>query len=244
MQGVARGARDVVAGFRFLAAHPRLWAWVIAPALVTLVLLLAAIWGVAATASPLVAWLTGWMPDAIERWAGWLAWLVVLVALGLAALLVFVPVAGVVAGPFNELLSEAVEARLTGVAGPRFSLAALVRDALLGLLHGLRRLAVAIGGALLLFTLSFVPVVGTLGAPALALWRAARAAAYDCYDAVLARRRLSYAAKGAYLSRHRQRTFGLGATVAALLLVPGVNLVALGLGAVGATLAAHELGEP
>ncbi len=232
------------AGYRFLAAHPRLWGWVAAPAAVTLVLLAAAIWAVAATASPLVAWATGWMPDAIERWAGWLVWLVVLVALGFAALLVFVPVAGVIAGPFNELLSEAVEERLTGAPGPRFSPGAFARDALLGLLHGLRRLVVALGGALLLVALSFVPVVGTLAAPVLGGWLAARAAAYDCYDAVLARRGLSYPAKLAFLARHRHRTLGLGATVAALLLVPGVNLIALGLGATGATLAARELESP
>jgi uncharacterized protein involved in cysteine biosynthesis len=41
--------------------------------------------------------------------------------------------------------------------------------------------------------------------------------------------------------RHRQRTVGLGATVAVMLLVPGLNLVALGLGAAGATVAAHAM---
>jgi uncharacterized protein involved in cysteine biosynthesis len=76
-------------------------------------------------------------------------------------------------------------------------------------------------------------------------WLAARASAYDCYDAVLSRRGLPYAGKLAYLSHHRGRTLGLGAGVAGLLLIPGANLVALGLGAAGATLAALELdGRP
>jgi CysZ protein len=242
VQGVARGAGDVMKGFRFLVAHPRLWGWVIAPALVTLVLLVAAIWGVASAASPLVAWMTDWMPDWVEPWASWLAWLLVLAALGFAAMLVFVAVAGVVAGPFNELLSEAVEEQVTGIAGPRFTFAGFVRDAVLGLVHGVRRLVVFVIGAAALFALSLVPVVGTIAAAALGAWLTGRAAAFDCYDAVLARRGLSYRDKLAYLDRHRGRSFGLGLAVAGLLLVPGVNLVALGLGATGATLAALELG--
>ena len=64
----------------------------------------------------------------------------------------------------------------------------------------------------------------------------ARFAAYDTYDAVFARRGWSYGAKMEYLARHRSRTLGLGAGVALLLMVPVLNLLALPLGAAGATL--------
>jgi len=242
MHGAAHGANDVMRGYRFLMANPRLWGWVIAPALVTLVLLVAAIFGVLSVAGPLVDWVTGWMPDAVQGWISGLVWVLVVVALGFGAILIFAQVAGVVAGPFNELLSEAVEARLTGVAAARFAPGSFARDAMLGVLHGLRRLVVFVLGALGLFAIALVPVVGTLVAAAIGFWLAARGAAYDCYDAVLARRGLSYEVKLAYLARHRRRTFSLGATVAGMMLVPGLNLVALGLGAAGATLAAHELG--
>ena len=46
--------------------------------------------------------------------------------------------------------------------------------------------------------------------------------------------------KLAYLAEHRSRTYGLGAATAGMLLVPGLNLVALGLGAAGATVAMHD----
>ncbi len=241
MQGFARGPDDVMRGYRFLAAHPRLWGWVIAPAVVTLLLLVAAIWGVVAVAGPVVDWVTGWMPDTVESWASWLVWLLVVVALGFGAVLIFVSVAGAVAGPFNELLSEAVERQLTGVRGPRFSPIGFARDAGVGVLHGLRRLLVFLAGAVVLFAIALIPVIGTLAAAAIGFWLAARGASYDCYDAVLARRGLGYHDKLRYLRQHRGRTFGLGATVAGLLLVPGINLVALGLGATGATLAVREL---
>lgn len=241
MQGLVQGAADLGRGFRFLAARPRLWPWVIAPALVTLVLLVAAIAGVIALARPLVDWATGWMPDAIESWGRGLVWILVVAALGLAALLAFVSVTGAVAGPFNELLSGAVEEAVTGVPGPRFSLAGFLRDAAIGILHAARRLLAFVAGALVVFAIGLVPVVGTVIAAALGFWLAARAAAYDCYDAVLARRGLAYQAKLAVLARHRGRTLGLGAAVAGLLLVPLVNLVALGVGATAATLTLLEL---
>jgi CysZ protein len=238
---LGRGARDVVAGFRFLSANRGLWWWVIAPSLVTLVILVAAIWGVAVLASSLVDRIVGELPSWADAWASWLVWLVVIAALGVGAILVFVAVVGVVAGPFNEILSEKVEERLTGQAGPPFRAGAFVKDALIGIVHGLWRLIVALLGFVLVFAIALIPAVGTIGAMILGGWLGARGAAYDCYDAVLSRRDLTYAAKTAYLARHRKRTFGLGLAVAGLLLVPGLNLIALGLGAVGATLAAHEL---
>jgi uncharacterized protein involved in cysteine biosynthesis len=88
--------------------------------------------------------------------------------------------------------------------------------------------------------LGFAPVIGTIAAVIVAAWLAAHAAAYDSYDAVLGRRLMPYRGKLAYLAHHRGRTIGLGAAVAGLLFVPGLNLIALGLGAAGATVASLE----
>ncbi len=243
MSELANGVHDLARGFGFLRKHPRLWGWVIAPAIATLVLLIAIIAGVVLLATPFVDRVTAALPSWLQGIGGSLLWILVVVALGIGAWLVFVALVGVIAGPFCELLSEAVEERLTGRKGPAFSFPRFLREAAIGIGHGLRRLVVALVGIALLFALSFVPVIGTIAAMLLGAWFAARAAAYDAYDGVLSRRGLAYRGKLAYLSRHRSRTLGLGAAVAGMLLVPGLNLVALGLGAVGATLAAHELGD-
>jgi CysZ protein len=107
--------------------------------------------------------------------------------------------------------------------------------------HALRRLAVALAGIALVFAVGLVPVVGTIAALGIAAWFAGTAAAYDCYDAVFGRRSMAYRDKLAYLSRHRGRTLGLGLAVAGLLLVPGLNLLALALGSAGATVADHAI---
>lgn len=237
MRELARGANDVSRGLAVLRAHPALWKWVVAPAIVTLLLIVGAIALIAHLTHPLVAWVVAHLPHFMASIAGPLLTVIVVALLGAAALLVFTAVAGAVAGPFNEMLSERIEARLMGRAVPRFSLPGFVHELGLGLVHGVRRVIVAILGALVILALGFIPVVGTIAALVLGFWFAARGAAYDSYDAVLARRALGYREKLAYLQRHRSRSFGLGAVVAGMLLVPGLNLIALGLGAAGATVA-------
>jgi CysZ protein len=241
MNELMRGVRDAGRGFAFLKAHPRLWRWVIAPAVVTLLLLIVLVVVASRLLTQVIAWLTAHLPSWLEGAASWGLSILVVIALAAGAMLAFVTLAGGIAGPFCELLSEAVEVELTGRDGSPFSLVRFLGDVALGIGHALRRLIVSVLGAMFLFALALVPVVGTIAAVVLGCWFAARAAAYDSYDAVLARRALAYRDKLAFLRMHRGRTLGLGAAVAGLLLVPGINLVALGVGAVGATLAAHDL---
>jgi CysZ protein len=155
--------------------------------------------------------------------------------------IVFVPLVGLVAGPFAERLSEHLEAALTGQPAAPSSFGDFVHSLLLSIAHGLRRLLASVVGLAVVFAIGFAPVVGSVAAVIVAAWLAAHAAAYDAYDAVLSRRLMSYRGKLAYLGHHRARTMGLGAAVAGMLLVPGLNLFALGLGAAGATVASLEL---
>jgi CysZ protein len=210
------------------------------PAIVTLLVLVGIVLGVAAVVDPLVVWVAAHVPSWLETIVSWILRIVVVVGVGMAAMVVFVGVAGMIAGPFNEMLSEAVEEELTGKKGAPFALGAFLKEALVGVAHALRRLALSLVWLVLLFALGFVPVVGTIAAFAIGLYLAASGCAYDCYDAVLARRGMSYAQKQAFLATHRQRSMGLGAAVAGMLFVPFVNLIALGLGATAATLALND----
>jgi CysZ protein len=245
MYKLATGARDIGRGFAALNAHPSLWRWIIAPAVVTAVLAGALIAGVVHLVDPVHGWVGEHLPAVLARVAGSVLVILIVVVLSAGALLVFVPLAGMIAGPFNEQLSERLEAKLTGQRSPAFSLGGFVHGLALGIAHSIRRLIAALAGFVLVLAIGFVPVVGTIVAAVLAGWLAARGAAYDSYDAVFSRRSMSYSEKLAFLARHRSRTMGLGAGVAAMLFVPGINLVALGLGAAGATVAVHSIeGDP
>ena len=241
MHELATGVRDVGRGLAALRAHPALWKWVVAPAIVTLVLIVAAIVGIAHLVDPVVGWTAAHLPGWLAGIAGKILAVFLIGVLVIAALLIFTSVAGAIAGPFNEQLSEHLEAALTGRPPAPFSFGEFVRGAAVSAVHAMRRLAAALIGLALVFALGFVPVIGTIAALGVAGWFAATGAAYDCYDAVFGRRAMAYRDKLAYLSRHRGRTLGLGLAVAGLLFVPGVNLLALALGSAGATVAAHAI---
>jgi len=232
----------VARGFRFLTAHPRLWWWVLAPALITLIFIVGVIWTVLAISAPLVAALSGWAPDFMEPFVGGLLRALTIAGLSVVGFLVYVSLSGLFAGPFCEFLSEAVEEEVTGTPSPPFSLLGFVRGLVLSVLHAARRLLVYLFALGLAFAAgSFVPVVGHALGAALAVYLTATTAAYDCYDAVFGRRLWRYRKKQEFLRAHRSRTLGLGGAVAALLLVPFCNLVALGVGSIGATLAMLDL---
>jgi uncharacterized protein involved in cysteine biosynthesis len=88
---------------------------------------------------------------------------------------------------------------------------------------------------------AIIPVIGPAIAFALGAYFAGSSAAYDCFDAIHARRLWSYRQKLDFLRAHRGRTLGVGGATAGLMLVPIVNLCALGVGATGATLAVIDL---
>lgn len=243
MRELATGVRDAGRGLAALRAHPALWKWVAAPAVATLLLVAAAVVGIAHAVGPVVGWAAAHIPGPLAAIASWVLTALIVGGLILAALLVFTSIAGAIAGPFNERLSEHLEAELTGRPPAPFSLREFAHGAAVSAVHALRRLATALVGIVLVFAIGLVPVVGTIAAIGIAVWFAATAAAYDCYDAVFGRRAMAYRDKLAYLSRHRGRTLGLGLAVAGMLLVPGLNLLALAAGSAGATVADHAIGH-
>ncbi|MFT3697816.1 MAG: EI24 domain-containing protein [Kofleriaceae bacterium] len=232
-----RGVHDVGRGWDALRRYPELWKWLVAPAIVTLVILAAIVLAIVHFVSPVIAGIEHHLPAVIASIAGGLLTILIVAVLAIGGLFAFATIAGAIAGPFNEQLSEQLEAKLTGRPPPKFSFGRLAHEMATGAAHAIRRILVAIAGTIVVIAIGFVPGIGTLAAVILGFYFAARASAYDCYDAVLARRHLGYAEKMSYLATHRSRTLGLGAAVAGMLLIPGLNLVALGIGAAGATIA-------
>jgi CysZ protein len=233
-----RGALDGLRGASFLAARPRHWKWIVAPALAAAALLVA----IVVTLSRLLEAPTAWLADLLPvSWAQGVLHVVAVLVLLVLSYSVFLSVAMLIAAPFAEMLSESIEEELTGVPGPPFRLFGFLWDLLVGLIHGLRRVVlylVTMGFLLLLSVV--IPGIGAIASLVLGGLATARFASYDAYDSVWARRRLRYRDKMTALRADRWRTLGLGALVATLMLVPFVNLVALSIGAAGATLSTLE----
>jgi CysZ protein len=222
------GLRHAGLGARLLITRRRLWPLVALPFLLTLV----AFAGVFLAAFALR-----------DRWlellpaAGALrAVLAVLahVALVVVAYFTFLPVASLIAAPFNEAIAEAVEEVLSGRRPPPFSLARLARDLARTVVHEVRKLAryLLLASALALAAV-LLPGVGAVIALVGGAALAARFAAYDALDATLSRWGWSYERKVSLLRRRRALCLGLGAAVAGLLAIPVINALALPIAAAG-----------
>ncbi len=214
---LAGGVLDGLHGAAYLARHHRLWKWVLAPALVVTLIAVATL---------------GWLV-ALVGTLGLVGW----TSLAIACASVIVTVASLIGGPFNEILSEAIEEHEAGVRPPTFSLARFLYEVSIGVAHAVRRgIPYVVLVVVMLVIGRFVPVVGSPLAAFGSAWLTARYASYDAYDAIWARRHWRYRQKTAFLREQRWRTLGLGAFVAVTLIVPGLNVVGLAMGSTGATL--------
>lgn len=231
---VFRGAFDGLRGAGYLLTHPRLWKFVLLPLVIAIVILVFAVgWTLTALSGPIAA-LAAYLPGS---WADNVLKLLAGVALTILSFAIMVSIASIIAGPFNEMLSETVEEIETSAPGEKFKLTTFLRDLVVGLWHSMRRVAVYLVVMVALLALGLViPVVGSLVAAVLGYYVTARFASWDAYDAVWSRKRLRYREKVAYLREHRWRTLGLGGIVSIIVIVPGINVIGLAIGATGATL--------
>jgi len=231
---LVKGVYDGLRGAAYLAHNPRLWVWVIAPAVLAAIILIVAVGGIVGLLSPWIAAIAAYLPGSFAaNVMKAVLWLVGLIA----GVSIFISLAALIAAPFNEELSESIEEHETGVPAPKFSIVRFLVDLAIGIAHAARRVTVylVIMGGLLILGIA-VPVAGTTVAAVLGAIATARFASYDAFDAIWARRRYRYRAKVAYLREHRWRTLGMGSVVAVLLVVPGLNVIGLSIGATAATL--------
>lgn len=234
--GLIEGARAVAHGARLLGRHPAWWLWVIAPAVITAVSLIAAVvgtfraWpGVAAAAAgalgvarPGLAW------GALSA-ASFLA-----VLAGLSVLAVIV--GQIAAGPFLDLLSARVEREACGRGElPSLSIRDLARDLLASVVHSLAILSLYLALACPLTFLQLVPVFGQVVAVPAALALAAMYLAREAWDYPMSRRRWGLARKLRAVRAATAPALGLGLGGVALLAIPIINLLAMPVVVVGGT---------
>jgi CysZ protein len=237
LSGFARGLRHGVRGVRLVLGTPKLWPLVALPFLFSLFALIGVLAAVVALRDRWMALLP--VAGALRSILGFLAH----VALAVVGYFLFLPLASLIAAPFNESIAESVEELLSGRKAPSASIGRVLADLGRAVVHEIRKLlrylllAAAVALAALL-----IPVVGPVVAMVGGFYLAARFAAYDALDATLSRWGWSYDRKVGFLRGHRALCLGLGALIAGLLLVPVINALAMPLAAAGgASLAVNEI---
>jgi len=253
--GFARGLSYAFRGMRFVYfQHPKLARYWVFPVLITGFALLAVFYGAGSYYDDLGGAVWSLFPESWNEASGWLGglltalrWTIELIAgilITLLGLVLVLVLSSVVAAPFNDALSEAVEHILTGESAPPFSfrrmIADVVRTIRLELLKVLIYLAVV--GPIFLVSF-FIPGLGQL----VSLLGFALTAVYlgiDYVDWPAARRNWSVGDRVSFTRRQLPAVAGFGTGVWVLLFIPLVNLLFMPAAVAGGTMLFLAVQEP
>jgi len=245
---LSQGAGYAIRGFKLpWVEHRSLLRFVVAPALINTLLfvgLVAALWswGGAWAGALIEGALAGEHPSYLAPFV-WLlrvfSWVFLAAITVIAGFVTVYLVGGVVAAPFNDVLSEHVEALRLGTPPPPFSLRTMLSDAAFAMGQELRRMLVLLLVCALALPLHFIPVIGTL----LWGWIGVLILAMDMIDIPLARNRFTVRQRLRVLRANVLVCTGFGAACAALLWAPLLQFVCLPAAVVGGTLLYADLRE-
>ncbi|MCB1745241.1 MAG: sulfate transporter CysZ [Gammaproteobacteria bacterium] len=227
-----KGAGYLIEGFG-LITRPRLRRFVIVPLLVNVVLFAGLLIGGGWYGG---GYLVGQTQELLPGWLDWIAWLLIpilVIALLAAAFFGFALVANLIASPFNGLLAEAVENRITGARiDQKTGLLSLLKEVGIAITGELRKLIYVVPRMLLLLPLLlFVPVVGPLLWVLFGAWMLALSFA----DYPMGNHGHRFTQQRVILAQRRWYALGFGLATTAALTVPVLNFFVMPSAVAGAT---------
>ncbi|MFN0057650.1 MAG: EI24 domain-containing protein [Planctomycetota bacterium] len=232
------GALTFAEGARFLADRPVLLPFVLVPFCLTVIAFVVVL---------VLSWhfYSGWEADFFADkdawywvWTGAKYWArLVFAALYLGVtMLTFVAVGSMITAPFNDYLSQRVEAALLPAKDAVLSgLGQLASDVVRSLVQESLRLAISIGLLVATLVLLAIPLLGPFAYAAVSTYISIRYLAWDGLDYSMSRRRWGFRAKMDFLKANRASTVGYGAISFLLLMIPFTMLFVLPLNAIGGT---------
>ena len=222
------GVRFFLLGMRTLVRHQELLGLALIPMLLTLVLLMGLIFG--------AVWMLGhFISDSIRVEIRIVAQILVVVLVFLIAYFLYLPVARVILAPFSEKLSRKTSAINKGQT-VRQNNHGWGRAMLEGLKLVVFQAVVAL--AALALGLAFPPVGAPIGV-AVAIFLCG----LDFFDVPLSTRGLRLRRKLGVIWRNKSLALGFGAAAYLMLIIPVINMLALPVGVIGATLLTDSLSD-
>lgn len=232
-----RGVGDVWRGFAFLLVHPSLWVSALIPFTLNILLLGGLAWLGWHLAAP---WIEQWFFADHGFWMNLLGWLVDIllwVAIALVVTFTFVPLASLIAAPFNDFLSEKVEILYHGrTVDESFSVRALVRGIAVSLRNCFKLTLLTLLMLGFALTLHLIPGIGSLLFALVSTAITIRFIVLEYTSYSMDRRYYTFERQRAFLRCHRARTVGLGAMAFVMVMIPVVNALFIPVSAVAGTL--------
>jgi CysZ protein len=243
-----RGFRLAFRGVAFLGQHRALWRWALLPAAVNVVVFAAAFVLFFYVYDDLYTMVTGFFSfPPPEAWYAWLwvaplrvlAWSIgflMLVAFVVSMYFAFLILGTIIATPFLAVLAQRVEEIVTGhIAQERTTFLGAVHAFGTSLADEIRRLVFFLGVQLILFLLSFIPLLSPLTVTAATLFTMLFLP-LEYAGFAMDQRHLRFPQRRALIWQHRWTMLGFGAAAFLTLLIPLLNFVCLPALVVGGTL--------
>lgn len=228
------GARFLLGGFS-LINQPGVRRFAYIPILINTLLFSSAIWfGVSqfdywmTALSP--AWLPGWLETALM----WILWPLFAVLILIIVFFTFTILANIVAAPFNGLLAEAVEKRLSNQPPPEQTMLQLIADTPRMIWNEIRKLGYLLKWMLPLLLLSWIPGLNLI-APLLWIGFSSWTLALDYHDYPLGNHLLGFPEQRALLRQKRGLALGFGMTTLGATMIPVINFLVIPAATAGAT---------
>ena len=234
MNDIATGARYLLQGFCLIHQKGiRRFAYI--PMAINTLLFSVAIWiGV----SNFDQWFASLMPTWLPEWLlSWLMWIIWPLFTGLLLLFIFFSfsiIANLLAAPFNGVLAEAVEKKLSGEQLLSLSWLEIIKDAPLMMWGEVRKIAYFLLWMIPLFIFSWLPVINII-APILWILLSSWMLALDYHDYPMANHQLKFPQQRALLRQKRSLALGFGLATLGATMIPFVNFLVIPAAVAGAT---------
>jgi CysZ protein len=217
-----------------LITQPELRPYVVMPLLINVVLFGGLIWFGSSQSEDFLNWLMPELPEWLQ-WSEWLLWFVFAVTALLILFYLFSALANVVAGPFNALLSEAVERHLKGeVPNSEGGWKKMLSELLPTIADEVRKLLYLVAWSLPFLVLFLIPVVNLI-APFVWLTFSAWMLALQYADYPMGNHGLRAREQKQRLGEKRLMSLGFGGAVTLATMTPLLNFLVMPAAVAGAT---------
>ena len=230
---LASGPQYLLRGFSLLVQRD-LRLFVLLPLAINLLLFGGAFYWLYLQLDTLFTWFNGAVPSYLQ-WLRFVLWPLAVIVVLVVFSLLFSNVANLIAAPFNGLLAERVELKLTGKALPDSGALDLIKDTPRMLAREMHKLGYYIPRALGCLLLFLIPFVGQTLAPVLWFVFNAWMMAIQYCDYSFDNHKIDFKEMRRALAQKRQLNLGFGASVALGSSIPFLNLVIIPAAICGAT---------
>ena len=212
--------------------RPDVRLYALVPLLINIILFGGLLWFGYAQLSPAVDWVMSFVPGFLD-FLRWFIWSFITILTTIVVFFTFTPVANIVAAPFNAILSERIEAILTG--RNLESNTGFIEIAISSIRSQLGKLIYILLWSMGLLLISFIPVINIIS-PFLWVVFGSWLLSLEYFDYPMGNHDISFADQKKHISDRRGLALGFGGSVMVLTTIPLINFVVMPLAVAGATI--------